>query len=99
MPYTVIVEGCSTMDSYGNKTYQSCTSYRAAIQGPTKFLFRDTNSERVSSQTVYIGSAAAITTQDRITLPTPFEIAQPPILQVQRESDQRGAMFTKVLLG
>lgn len=99
MPYTVIVETCSTMDSYGNRTYQSCASFRAAIQGPTKFMFQQTNSERMSSQTVYIGSGAPITTQDRITLPANFEIRQPPILQVQTESDQRGPMYTKVLLG
>lgn len=99
MPNTVIVETCSTMDSYGNRTYQSCASYRAAIQGPSKFLFQQTNSERMSRQTVYIGSAASITTQDRITLPANYEIRQPPILQVQPENDQHGPMFTKVLLG
>lgn len=99
MPYTVIVETCSTTDSYGNKTYQSCSNYRAAIQGPTRFMFRETNSERMSSQTVYIGSAATITSQDRITLPVGFEIRQPPILEVRPESDGRGPLYTRVLLG
>lgn len=99
MPYTLIVETNATIDTYGNRTYQSCANYRCAIQGPSKFLFRQTNQERVSTQTIYIGSAASITTQDRVTLPNTFEILQPPILEVIRESNGLGADYTKVLLG
>lgn len=99
MPYTVIVETCSTMDSYGARTYQSCASYPCAIQGPSKFLHQTTQQERISSQTVYVGSTAPITTQDRITLPSSFEIRQPGILQVQRVSDQWGTHHVKVFCG
>lgn len=99
MPHRVIVEACSTTNNYGEVTYQTCVTYRAAIQGPTKFLHQETQQERVSKHTVYIGTTGVITTKDRITLPSEFEVTQGPILDVSRVSDDKGLHHVKVQLG
>lgn len=99
MPHRVIVEACSTTNNYGEVTYQTCATYPAAIQGPTKFLHSATQQERVSRHTVYIGTTGVITTKDRITLPSAFEVSQGPILDVARVSDELGIHHVKVLLG
>ncbi len=99
MPYTVTIESCATVDSYGARTYQSCAQYRAAIQGPARFLHTATQQERVSRQTVYLASTGGVTTQDRITLPTIFELTSPQILQVQPVSDAIGVHHVKLFCG
>lgn len=99
MPYQVIVESNATVDTYGARTYTTCATYAAAIQGPSRFLHQSSQQERVSRQTVYLATADPITTQDRITLPSAFEITQPPILDVQRVSDRFGTHHVKVLCG
>ena len=104
MPWVVIVETCSTMDSYGARTYQSCASYRAAIQGPQQFRHQATQQVMVSRQTVIVGSASPITGLDRLTLPTAFlqpgqTVAQPPILEVQLVSDGHGLHHAVVYCG
>ena len=99
MPWTVVVEMCSTMNSYGELSYQTCASYRAAIQGPQKFLHAGSQQEQVSRQTVYVGTTALITPHDRITLPSGFEVRQPPILDCTRVSDETGFHHVKLFCG
>lgn len=99
MSHRVIVQMCSTTNNYGELTYQTCATYPAAIQGPSKFLHAETQQERVSRQTVYVATTAAITTKDSITLPSGFEVTGGPILDVSRVSDDRGFHHVKVMLG
>jgi len=99
MPHTVIVEACTSANSYGELTYGSCTSYRAAIQGPQKFLHHGTQQEQVSRQTVYLASTSAVSSLARITLPAGFDVLQPPLLDDARVSDESGFHHVRLYLG
>lgn len=99
MPYTVIVEACTSANSYGELQYQTCASYRAAIQGPATFRHSQTQELQVSRQTVYLATTGQVQATARVTLPSGFEVLQPPILDCSRVSDELGFHHVKLYLG
>lgn len=99
MPHTVTVAPFSAIDGYGQATYGAAVSYKARIQGPVKFLHQATQQERVSSQTVYVGSTAAISSKDKLTLPSGFDVTAVKILQVDPVSDENVLMFSVLYCG
>ncbi len=99
MPYTVIVEACTSANVAGELQYLTCASYRAAIQGPSTFQHSVTQAIQVSKQTVYLATTGRVESTARVTLPSGYEVTQPPILDCSRVSDELGFHHVKLYLG
>ena len=59
-------------DGYGEATWGTAVSYRARVVGKVRRVRSFTGEEVVSSQTVYLMSAAAVSPLDKLTLSTGF---------------------------
>ena len=81
-------------------TYGTPAIYATQIGGPVKFMHRESNQERTSSQTLYVFTPNAIAATDKITMPAGYQgTLNPKILQVDRKSDELGFCYTTVFLG
>lgn len=89
MADTVVIQpflGMST-DGYAQPRYGAATTYRARIeQGPKRIIGFD-GQEVVSAVKVIVGSTAAITVKDLLTLPDDFSPRSPAILRVESVRD------------
>ena len=98
MPQTVTVEPRTALDSYGESTYGTATTYKCRVSGKLKMVREREGQERVCSHTVYLGADVEMTPADRVTLSTDYEPRQPPILAVERVIDSNGHHHTVVRL-
>jgi hypothetical protein len=63
-------------------------------------MHRESAQERVSSQTLYVFSAAEFSAKDKITMPAGFDgTTTPKIAQIDRQSDEQGFAYTVFYLG
>ena len=90
MPHTIQVAPYSGHNSYGESTWGAAVNYKARVQGKMQMVRDVTGVERVSSVTCYVATTAAIGPKDKLTLPSNFTPASPPILAIARESDESG---------
>lgn len=96
MPHTVIIAPWTGQNAYGEPTYGAAVSYTARVQGKMRMMIDANGVERVSSVTVYVATTAAIGPKDKLTLPGGWTPASPPIIAVQRVSDEHGDHHTVI---
>ena len=104
MTQTVAIAPWTGYDAYGQPSWGSDVTYKAAVIGEIK-LVRDKTGQTVpSKQRVYLMGAPAIGPEDRVTLSTgdvgsteQYAI-RPPILAVGRYPFTVGQFFTEVSL-
>lgn len=104
MASSVSVNAATTsLDAYGKPSYSSTTTvYRCRIEGPTRFNHTATNTQMVSSYTLYVAATASLPVigpKDKITMPAGFPLTNPPILQVEPVFDGKTIHHHVVRLG
>lgn len=81
--------GYST-DGYAQPAFGADVTYRARVQlGPKKIVSAE-GVDVVSSVQVIVGSSAAFTVKDRLTLPGDLAPATPTLLRVDQVRDETG---------
>lgn len=88
MPHTVVIEPYASRDGWGKPTYGAGVTVKARVQGKNRMVRTRDNVEAASMTQIYIGTTPSVGPDDRITLPSGFSPSQPPILSVQKVSDE-----------
>lgn len=96
MPDTVWVSERVGQDTYGVPQYGSPVAYRARVVYREHRVRAGTGEEKVARGTVWIAGTPAITAEDQIELP---DGRTPPVLSVDRFSDERGVHHVVVHFG
>jgi hypothetical protein len=89
-PDVITIEPFVSRTSWGDVTYGAAVRYPAHVQGKLKTVRTRDNVDAVSNVQVYIGPTPAVGPDDRITLPTDYAVASPPILAVSPVRDEDG---------
>lgn len=87
---TITIAPYSGQNSYGESTWGTAVSYAARVEGKMQMVRDSLGAERVSSVTCYVATTTAISPKDKLTLPSGWTPASPPILAVQRQTDELG---------
>lgn len=87
---TITVAPYVSQNSYGEPTYGTAVSYAARVQGKMQMVRDSMGQERVSTVTCFVATTATISPKDKLELPLEFIPRQPPILAVERQSDEIG---------
>lgn len=87
----VTLEPYVSQDQMGLAVFGSGVSRAAHIEGSSVLVRDPSGQERVSRVQVYLPGAYDTSELDRITLPAPWNPTQPPIISVERESDEAGS--------
>lgn len=90
MAHTIQVAPYVSQNAYGEPTYSADVAYTARVQGKMRMVRDSQGVERVSTVTCYVATTAAISPKDKLTLPASFIPVSPPILAVERQSDEHG---------
>ncbi len=90
MPNTIELEAWKSRDAYGEDTFGVAQSFRARIQMGNKIIRTATGNEAVSRGRIFVATIFAPSTKDRLTLPSPYTPAKPPILDVRPVQDESG---------
>lgn len=90
MAHTISLTPWTGQNQYGEPSYGAAVSYTARVQGKMRMVRDSTGTERVSTVTCYVATTATISPKDKLTLPSGFTPATPPILAVERQADERG---------
>lgn len=104
LPHTINVMPFSSWDAYGNAVYQSGI-WPSGInyQGRARNVSHDVINERgelITAKTeVLLATISGISNEDRMTLPSGFTPNQPPIIRVERISDENGLSHTRIYCG
>jgi len=96
MPSTVTISTSASLNRYGVPTYGAARSARARITVSHEQVIDAQGNAVISHTTIWVASTAAIAPTDKVTLP---DGRTPPILRVERQSDEAGWHHTKVYLG
>lgn len=94
MSSRVSVAARSGVDGYGKPSYGAAATYAAHVRGERTLVRNASGQEVVSSQTVYLATAASVLPSAQVTLSTSDVgstegwALHPPILAVERRSDQ-----------
>jgi len=96
MPHTLTVAPWTGHNAYGEATYGTAVSYTARVQGKMQMVRDAAGVERVSTVTCYVATTASIGPKDKLTLPSGWVPVSPPILSVQRVSDEGGDHHTVI---
>lgn len=81
------------IDRYGEATYGAEVEYRSRLVGKVRRVVDSAGVERVSTRTITLASAAAVSPFDRLTLP---DGTNPVILAVGFFPDEGGAHHTVI---
>jgi len=96
MPHQVLVEPFASRDAWGNPTYGALVAYQGRIVNKrTKVINRQGN-EVISNTTIFMTTASGISIDDRITLPSGYYPARPPIIGISRFPDEYGAYYSEL---
>ena len=87
---TVIIEPFELRDSYGTASYFPPVSYACRISGAQKQVTDVRGVEVMSKATIYIMGSPVVGATDRLTLPAGNIPQQPPILVVNKVTDEAG---------
>lgn len=90
MVHTITISPYQSQNQYGESVFGSAVSYTARVQGKMRMVRDSLGVERVSTVTCYVATTAAISPKDKLTLPSGFLPATPPILAVERQADEHG---------
>jgi len=96
MPHTITVAAELSRDVSGNKTYDTAESYTARVVNKLKRVINAEGHEAVSHTTCYVDTVDSIKLSSQITLPSGFSPQQPPIIRVDRLSDESGLHHTVI---
>ena len=96
MPHEITIEPHTGNNAFGAPTYGSAVTYRALVQQKVNLVRDLSNRERASNTKVFVGTVDSIDARSRMTLPTGFLPSQPPIIRVDRPSDERGIHHTVI---
>lgn len=105
MSSTVLVAARTTMNAYGEASYGTNVSYPAHISRKRRIVRNAMGQEVVSGQAVYLGASPVVDPTARVTLSTAevgsteSALVFPPIVAVERRSDQYGPHHTVIFLG
>jgi hypothetical protein len=94
MTQGITIEPYSGVNGYGAPTFGSAKKYRGRVVLQTRRISDDRGTELVSNVVVYLDTKEAISTLDRITLPSGYSPGQPRIIRVHQPMDRRGAHHT-----
>lgn len=88
-------------DSYGKPTYNAPVIYPARVPAVWKAMaVRTVDGVAIYGRgPIYLNTVAAISPNDRITLPAGFTPPQPPILSASIIGDETGSIATQVVVG
>lgn len=86
----------TTRTRAGEKSYGAPTSYTGRVSGKNTLVRDIKGEEKLSTVQVTLSSAPGVSVEDKITLPVRFVPRSPPIIAVQRASDENGAYFERV---
>jgi len=92
-PESVTLEPYIGEGAMGASTYGAGVARACHIEGSSVLVRDSSGQERTSSVQVYLAGAFGITEKDRLTLPSPWNPTQPPIIAVGRESDELGPLY------
>lgn len=96
MSDTITLKSVSGRDAYNVVTYGTGVSYSARVVHKTTLIRSSNGSEILAKGVVWVYGAPVVTEEDQITL---SDGSTPPILGVDRYSDEDGDYFTKVYFG
>ena len=96
MPHTVTVAPWTGQDKNTVPTYGAVVSYQARITGRVRMVRTTSGQDAVSTRTIYLGSAPALSPKDKLTLPAGEVPVSPPILAIARVADEDGPHHTVV---
>jgi hypothetical protein len=101
MPDEVTVQTLESTAVNGVKTYSmSTTTYPARIEMKNHIVVDPkTNREVTARGRIFLGTTEMIGISDLLTLPADFSPRTPPIIDVNRESDENGVHHIKVEIG
>ena len=99
MPATVTVEAWTGQDGYGEATYAAGRSHRARIEIGTRGLKETEIRELKARGRVFLATTAPPSVKDRLTLPSPYDPPQPPILDVRPVEDEGGIHHCVIIIG
>jgi hypothetical protein len=94
--HVVNIAPYASQDGYGAAAYGTGIDYPARIVNTVKMIRAADGQERVSNTSIWIGTDAAISPKDKLTLPSAFSPQTPPILRVDRVTDDEGIHHTKL---
>jgi hypothetical protein len=98
LAHDVVVETWKSQDGYGEPSFNSAVTVQGRVQQGARLIRMLTGEERVSATRVYLDTTMAIDPRSRITLPVEFTPRQPPILRVDRVSDESQLDHTVIWL-
>ena len=87
---TVLVSGWTGQDFMGEDLYAAGVEYNCHIEGHSRLVRDATGLERVSTVQVYLDGAYNVSVKDKVLLPERFEPRDPPIITVERMTDENG---------
>ncbi|WP_207456064.1 hypothetical protein [Azospirillum sp. SYSU D00513] len=96
MPDVVEHAPANGHDVYGAPSYGPASTYRARVAYRSR-LVRDRNGDTVAARgSAWLAGAPVVGLDDRVTLP---DGTSPPLLAVDRLTDERGATVVKIHFG
>lgn len=93
-PHTIVYESpTSTRDDYGAPTYNAGVNIQGRVAYRNSLVRTSAGKEVVARGHVWLSTTTVIDEEGRLTLP---DTTTPPIISVERISDQDGAHHVKV---
>lgn len=93
----VSIEPYAGRDAYGKPSYGAAVTYRARVSGRARRIVNAEGDDTVSMLQVHFGTVTAPpTVRDRVTLPSPYQPTNPPILSVGCSPDEDGTLIVTV---
>ena len=96
MPETVTHAELASRDAYGARNYGTPASYSVRVSYKPTLIRTTDGSEVVAKGFIWFQGTPNIDPEDQVTLP---DGSTPPILAVERVSDQSGLHHTKLFFG
>lgn len=94
---TVTIASVSTTDAYGKRTWATATSIpNCRVQSGDHKIVDVAGQEKVAMGRVYVPNAPTVSLNSRLTLP---DGTSPPILGIDRVTDERGSHHTVIHYG
>lgn len=90
LPHSITIEPYTGQNSAGEESYGSGIAYSGRVADKTKMIRTDAGIEKVTRTVAWLNTTTAISTRDRVTLPSGFTPNQPPLLRVDRIPDDEG---------
>lgn len=88
LPDTITVEPWLSRDVHNQDAYGAAVTVHVYVEGKTRAVRTVKGEEAVSSAAIY--GTTGLSTDDRITLPARFSPRMPPILYIDRRTDEFG---------